>query len=467
MPVSVLTNRRGSAARVSMDDSIGLSSATASLSQQRQGGRGGSSSSPAKRHASSLSPVLSSSRLLSSITGDGNSPLQAELKKLNRIASTVAMAVTESHQSDDELNGDDSDDDGTSSGEEEEVIGNMRDDDLAVHPSPAGEQEGSRSPSMMKRLTQPTGISESSDVPVTFLGRLDMIDKRASLPIFMLDLGFLFEIVMLIFGTWFGLPVPSWALWTALIAFIDEYRDDIEIPPFQDETKWKRDISGSLIALAFVLYTISFTRWVRKGKFHSVYANLKQLISVPMLWVVVFYYGTNQNGHNAGGFYCITWVVAEVIGHLLKYWVHRLRPVAYLGESLPRRHFPEVQVMFSKGHTAGESFPSADTTGGAVFAAVFMLLGLIQPVTAVALSLVIAFSRIYLQAHHLFDVGVGFALGWGTTLAMWPLCGQERTYGPGMATLSVLFFVVFSLVARKMKPALPKHMQRQKNMYGF
>jgi membrane-associated phospholipid phosphatase len=135
--------------------------------------------------------------------------------------------------------------------------------------------------------------------------------------------------------------------------------------------------------------------------------------------------------------------------------------------SLGQRYFPHVQEMFSKGHTAMESFPSADTIGGSVFSATLYKMSLLSGGPALVLSMLIAYSRLYLQAHHLTDVLVGMCLGWTVTLVMWDAFGADRLLDASHAVAGTLFFVVFALVARKFKRSLPTHMLRKKSMMGF
>jgi membrane-associated phospholipid phosphatase len=388
------------------------------------------------------------------------SPPMRLLRKLNRSASSAAFAITESHESDGE--NDASDDD--------EEVTEFRDGTLGTDLGMSQFNEDSASITDTVTLSsnsmkEHAGFehvspyrSQSLNADSIVLKKLEEIDLLLSRPIFRLNLGVWFEYVMLFFGSWFGLPVPSWGLWTASLAVMDEYKS-LSSETFQ--------VTMSLLVLAFILYSVSYIRWVSKGKYQRVYGNLKQLAAIPLLFATVFYYGTTTHGYNVGAFFVVSWNVAETIGHTLKYSFHRLRPVAYEDLSAAKRYVPEVQDMFKRGHTAMESFPSADTIGGAVFSATLYKTGFLPLEVALPLSLLIALSRLYLQAHHLLDVTVGLVLGWSTALQMWVLFGADRALGPAHAICSIFVFVVYALAARKFKVELPKHMQRPKSMYGF
>lgn len=136
------------------------------------------------------------------------------------------------------------------------------------------------------------------------------------------------------------------------------------------------------------------------------------IVQVPIL--LAHYLGVSNH---AGSWFVIGWVVAEVVGFVLKISSARLRPRVSpsMSQKLASVHraFPEVQKMLMVGESTLESFPSGDTIGAAVFSAQLMLMK--APAWTAMFGLTTAFCRVYFHAHHVLDVTVGWIIGYATS----------------------------------------------------
>ena len=143
------------------------------------------------------------------------------------------------------------------------------------------------------------------------------------------------------------------------------------------------------------------------------------------------------------------------VQNVIKYSAVRIRPAASLNRELckVKRALPVLCIQFATGQTVTESFFSGDAAGSALIATTqHMLLG--HSSWWMALPIFTALGRMYIHAHHALDVTVGVLFGTASALgfnAIVPV--RSNNYYHFFS--SVVGFVVWQLILRKMKPALP------------
>lgn len=138
------------------------------------------------------------------------------------------------------------------------------------------------------------------------------------------------------------------------------------------------------------------------------------LVTIPLRTLVALWLMFRRRWR-AFGAWVLTWVAAEVLLSVSKAYFHRGRP-------------PGALVA-----TTGYSFPSGHAVAASA-TAVALVLVLMSPgsrrrrweLTAVAFAFVMAFSRVYLNAHWLSDVVAGVLLGTGVALGAAALVTEIR-----------------------------------------
>ena len=137
------------------------------------------------------------------------------------------------------------------------------------------------------------------------------------------------------------------------------------------------------------------------------------LVTIPLRAVVSVYLVARRWWRKAAAF-VLTWIVSEIALTVLKMYFHRTRPLDPL-------------VM-----TKGFSFPSGHAVAGAAVAVGIVLA--FFPAgerrrwewAAAGFAFVMAFSRVYLNAHWFSDVVVGVLLGSGIAIAAAVLVTEVR-----------------------------------------
>jgi membrane-associated phospholipid phosphatase len=137
------------------------------------------------------------------------------------------------------------------------------------------------------------------------------------------------------------------------------------------------------------------------------------LVTIPLRTVVSIYLVARRYWRKASAF-ILTWIVSEVVLTALKTYFHRGRP-------------PEPLVL-----TKGFSFPSGHAVAGAAVA-VGIVLAFFPPGerrkwewAAAGFAFVMAFSRVYLNAHWFSDVVAGVLLGAGIAIGAAVLVTEIR-----------------------------------------
>jgi membrane-associated phospholipid phosphatase len=148
------------------------------------------------------------------------------------------------------------------------------------------------------------------------------------------------------------------------------------------------------------------------------------LVTIPLRAVVSIYLVARRYWRKASAF-ILTWIVSEVVLTALKAYFHRGRP-------------PEPLVL-----TRGYSFPSGHAVAGAAVA-VGIVLAFFPPGerrkwewAAAGFAFVMAFSRVYLNAHWFSDVVAGVLLGSGIAIGAAVLVTEVRDLALRMRGVTV------------------------------
>ena len=313
--------------------------------------------------------------------------------------------------------------------------------------------------------------------------------------VFSMELGALAEAALVLPGMWFGMPVSAWGLIPLSLAWAREFRDttladdeDFWLEPAllrwglqPSAVTWTRHVARdvglasrdsaefALISLIPVTaWALACFVWLSRGRIVNAYLYTKHLMFPCTVGSLVFMGHYAPVGVRAATFFLCAWVVAQVVGFVLKISAARLRPHAS-PLTAPRlatvpRAFPELQQMLKVGESAVESFPSGDTIGATVFATQLRLMHGCSAPVAVSVALLTAFCRMYFHAHHFADVVVGLLVGWGCTHALAWVCEHVLAVDPldAFSTYSagafLSLFIAFHIAAQRFKPVLPPHL---------
>jgi len=145
-------------------------------------------------------------------------------------------------------------------------------------------------------------------------------------------------------------------------------------------------------------------------------------------------------------FYLCSYMFTQVFVMVGKVFGRRMRPGVALSRELQKvpRAIPALNYLDIKGSTVFESFPSGDAAGAAVFSSALVATASWSPYYACVFAGLSAFGRVYLFAHHVFDVSVGMAIAVACSKL---LNGELTGEGPGWWSdhhIGHIFFAVSS-----------------------
>lgn len=243
---------------------------------------------------------------------------------------------------------------------------------------------------------------------------LDLLDKRASAPVFRLCLPAPLELVLSVPGCFFGMPAagaPA-ALMLALLA-----GGEGNWPTAAWIWTWL--LGGAMLSVHMTL----LFGWDERRPAATTALAAKTVYSVASvvcapLVAVASAYLLGLPGGGAANAYLLIWHAAIGPVLALKQAARRRRPVAAVhhpGGDLPVRALGAIGSIVS--HDANASFPSGDAAGAVAFALpLWRCAGLWK--AAVACVILSCCGRLYWHAHHLLDVVVGCLIAFAASLAV-------------------------------------------------
>jgi len=279
---------------------------------------------------------------------------------------------------------------------------------------------------------------------------LDRADKRLSLPLFTLELGRVFELLLSVPGAWFGVPLAAQMAPPLICAAIIDrslaVMATLTVCIALMLCLWALILRSSIQSRPLLqctrIYGISLA-YVPLGTKTS--GMLAALLTPHAVLLVVSLVGTAAAVRACC--MCLTaWLVSVVLNDVLKKVFVRKRPAHIASTTADdaeswmiqndfkrrlrstTRHLPQIQSLLARADTSHASFPSGDAAGAA---AVTYTIAAISPgltVICTCVAVVAAFGRVYFQAHHLLDVlvGAGLALVWSARVCAY---SEQRIEG--------------------------------------
>ena len=277
---------------------------------------------------------------------------------------------------------------------------------------------------------------------------LDRFDKRFSRAILFWDAHWLLDYLLLLPGTWFGLPAACWGLLPLVWFWVDEHGPG-------DQSHRSLTYFALLVAVPALAYAAMFARAVLAGDLHGIYSPRGQLPLPAVVWALAPVISTRA-GYGPAALFAVSWTLGQFLCHMLKFTGGRLRPIAHFDLSSVRREFKELRYLFATGQTALESFPSADATGAGSFTASLWFYGFPWYVCGVP-GLASTFARVYFHAHHVGDVSIGFTIGFLGHAALFYAFG-DRSLGAPHVFAAAAAFIASHVASKRFKPKLPDHL---------
>lgn len=284
-------------------------------------------------------------------------------------------------------------------------------------------------------------------------GSFDKLDKKLSMPIFMLDIGPL-EYILALPGVWFGVPLTSLIWMPMVLAWAAEPTMGFPgLPHFAGYSTWLL-----FVCIPFFLIMLAYyTYLLRQGDHHPFYTTS---YLVPLLGVVLggTYFCSPKLGVAAPVFYLCSYFLTQIFILVGKVRGQRLRPgVSSLKHKLSKvnRAIPTLNYLDALGYTVFESFPSGDAGGAMCFSySLFLITNNPWSFVFAALS---AFGRMYFWAHHLGDVIVAMSISACATSFLFNVVGSASlaVFGWVHAAIAVPSFVILYKKLSDTKPDLP------------
>jgi membrane-associated phospholipid phosphatase len=276
---------------------------------------------------------------------------------------------------------------------------------------------------------------------------VDHFDRRLSKPIFFFDRFHPYlDHLLLIPGTWFGLPTPTWGFASTTLVWYHEHMSDLM--SFRSTS-----FLLLLIIIPLIIYTVVFITGI--GNPTTIY-NPKGQLPIPLvLWSTIWYITNTHRG--PGAFFAVAWSMAQATTHLVKITAGRVRPIKSFDVRHVKREFKELRFMFSEGQTVLESFPSADAAGAGSLAGTLYLMNIWWG-WILLLSATSMFSRLYFHAHHLLDVIVGVLIGWSCSMVLYYYVCNSRldVLSAKEVLISALTFIFIHVGSKPLRPKLPE-----------
>lgn len=293
-------------------------------------------------------------------------------------------------------------------------------------------------------------------------GYLDRMDELLSMPFMKLQLGYLFEFIVSIPGTWFGIPPFVWGvLHIGLLAAACN----------EEQVVHPKAVSLWINLLFWPSFWVSFVWfwWMLDRKDIMPAFAIAKWIMFPCVAGIGALAATvlgERSGHASSLFMCC-WFLSEAIIHVVKVTSRRMRPLVSNSDQLSRieRNYTAVRQIVMIGETAFHSFPSGDAGSAMVFSYLLHCYGYGSWVWM--LTVFSCFGRIFLHAHHLLDVLAGCLISWMVSRYLVGAWGLESGLSRIHAILSLLFFISLNRFERKyIKFDVPAEFREGVSVYG-
>jgi len=310
---------------------------------------------------------------------------------------------------------------------------------------------------------------------------LNRIDRALSAPIFHLELGLIFEVLLSYPGTFFGGPITGVGVGGLVICALATFEGGAEADSF-----------AAAACLAVVLGGLWWAHLLRvslakspddydQGGVVDLYSAgfaVKRIVLVFLFSPHVFLLLVQLFPHSdvvakerrvaSAVFYMSVWFASVAVCDGLKRSVRRMRPCFTLAEELRqvKRHVKQIQHMLCKKDNSHASFPSGDAAGAGAFAFCGLLFTSgdswlhASPTSTglgcLACGFLASFGRVFFHAHHVVDVTMGLLIALTMTTLGWGLCGGidqilARSAWWHFATVQMGAFAIFAQGRRQKK----------------
>lgn len=261
------------------------------------------------------------------------------------------------------------------------------------------------------------------------LDSLDEIDKSISSFVFRLSLPPIVEAIFSVPANFFGL-VPSLAicpLWLAVLALEDGVAAEGQTSIGLQQQHSKIILLKSITVLLTIIFLVA---WGLFQKGHEVFLTKFLAKSHYYLVAIVFnvallshtvlqlpsddpYAASSRKAFSISIYLLFLWPPTLLIILIFKHSFRRVRPVVVDTTRscdrnlwLTRKTFPSISYFLAR-HQATESFPSGDATSAAIFAIALSNITPRYNMVAWTILILACTGRMYVLAHHFFDVVVG------------------------------------------------------------